>query len=183
MEFFEKLGKKASETYKTAAEKTNRLATETKLKAKINDCKSKIKDIYKEIGKKVYQKYNLGGDLNIKDDIEEELKRIDELTEQIEKYEKQKLELSDIKECVNCKEKIKISSTYCSKCGAKQPEETVHEVEILEEQEESNGEFQNEEIKEEKSDDFNIENKEEIVDENMGEIVDEIMEEEEKKDE
>ena len=69
MEFFEKLGKKASETYKTAAEKTNKIASDTKLKAKINDCKSKIKDVYTEIGKKVYQKYALDGELNIKNGL------------------------------------------------------------------------------------------------------------------
>ena len=44
MEFFEKLGKKASATYKTAAEKTSKIASETKLKMKIGDKKSKIEE-------------------------------------------------------------------------------------------------------------------------------------------
>ena len=46
MEFFDKLTKKATETYKGAAEKTSKLAKEAKLKMKINENKSKIKDIY-----------------------------------------------------------------------------------------------------------------------------------------
>ena len=37
MEFFDKLTKKASETYKGAAEKTSKLAKEAKLKLKINE--------------------------------------------------------------------------------------------------------------------------------------------------
>ena len=37
MEFFDKLGKKASETYKEAAQRTSKLAKETKLKMLIND--------------------------------------------------------------------------------------------------------------------------------------------------
>ena len=57
MEFFDKLTKKASETYKGAAEKTGKIAKEAKLKLKISDNKSKINDIYEEIGKKVYQKH------------------------------------------------------------------------------------------------------------------------------
>ena len=37
MEFFDKLTKKASETYKGAAEKTSKLAKEAKLKLKIKN--------------------------------------------------------------------------------------------------------------------------------------------------
>ena len=55
MDFFDKLGKKASETYKGAAEKTSKIAKETKLKMAINENKSKINDLYEEIGKKIYE--------------------------------------------------------------------------------------------------------------------------------
>lgn len=137
MEFFEKLGKKASETYKSAAEKTNKLASETKLKLKISDNKSKIKDIYTEIGKKVYQKYTLDGNLCIKDDIKEELERIDELSNEIKEFERQKLELSDIKQCANCKNEIDVSAKFCPNCGAEQPEikePEAQEVEVVEEE-------------------------------------------------
>ena len=51
MEFFDKITKKATETYKGAAEKTGKIAKEAKLKLKINDNKSKINDLYQEIGK------------------------------------------------------------------------------------------------------------------------------------
>ena len=134
MEFFEKLGKKASETYKTAAEKTNKLANDTKLKGKINDCKSKIKDVYKEIGKKVYQKYVLDGDENIKEDITEYLKTITNLTDQIEDYEKQRLELCDKKQCENCKNEMDKAARFCPKCGKEQPEDVIHEAEVLNEE-------------------------------------------------
>ena len=69
MEFFDKLTKKASETYKGAAEKTSKLAKEAKLKLKINENKSKINDLYQEIGKKVYQKHTETGDVCIKKDL------------------------------------------------------------------------------------------------------------------
>ena len=60
MEFFDKLGKKASETYKATAEKTSKVAKEAKLKLKINELKSDVSDLYEEIGKKVYEKHELG---------------------------------------------------------------------------------------------------------------------------
>ena len=96
MEFFEKLGKKASETYKSAAEKTNKVASETKLKMKIGDCNSQIKDLYKEIGKKVYEKIAINGKSEETEFIKEELTKIEGLKEEIKVYQHQILELSDI---------------------------------------------------------------------------------------
>ena len=48
------LGKKASAAYDATAEKTSKIAKEAKLRMKINEDKSEINNIYKEIGKKVY---------------------------------------------------------------------------------------------------------------------------------
>ena len=52
MDFFDKLGKKATEAYKVTADKTGKIAKETKLKFKMGELKTKIEDIYEEIGKK-----------------------------------------------------------------------------------------------------------------------------------
>ena len=151
MEFFEKLGKKASETFNTAAEKTNKIANDTKLKMKINDCKGKINDLYKEIGQKVYEKYVLDGNIDIKDNISEQLSRISELTDEIEGYEKQRLELSDMKQCINCKNKIEKNAKFCPACGAEQPEEEVHEAEVV--NSESEEDIKSEEVSEEVEED------------------------------
>lgn len=131
MEFFEKLGKKASETFNSAGEKANKIASDTKLKLKINENKTKIKENYQNIGEKVYQKYVLDGNLGIKEDITDELTKIKELTDEIESYEQQRLELSDMKQCVNCKNKIEKSAKFCPECGAEQPEEVVAEAEVV----------------------------------------------------
>jgi len=169
MDFFEKIGKKATETFNSAAEKTNKIASETKIKIKINDCKSKIKDLYQDIGKVVYQKLVLDGKLEVKEDIEEQLSKISELTNQIEEFEKQIIELSDMKQCVNCKNKIEKKAKFCPECGAEQPEEVVHEVEVV--SEDKNEENQENEI--------NPENNSEEVAEDTEETVEEIVEEKE----
>ena len=169
MDFFEKIGKKATETFNSAAEKTNKIASETKIKIKINDCKSKIKDLYQDIGKVVYQKLVLDGKLEVKEDIEEQLSKISELTNQIEEFEKQIIELSGMKQCVNCKNKIEKKAKFCPECGAEQPEEVVHEVEVV--SEDKNEENQENEI--------NPENNSEEVAEDTEETVEEIVEEKE----
>ena len=134
MDFFEKLGKKATETFNSAAEKTNKIASETKLKLKINDIKSDIDDVYKEIGKKVYQKFVLEGAMEIKDYVSNELEKITELTDKMAEYDKQILELSNMKLCVKCKNKMDKNSKFCPVCGEEQPEEEVKEAEIVNEE-------------------------------------------------
>ena len=166
MDFFEKLGKKATETFNSAGEKANKIAGDTKLKLKINDCKSKIKDLYEEIGKIVYQKFVLDENSDIKDDIKEQVTKISELTDQIESYERERLELADKKQCENCKSKIDRSAKFCSECGAEQPEEPAHEVEVVDsfEYEEKYNEGENAEGESNEDDavaeDVNEENKE-----------------------
>lgn len=153
MDFFEKLGKKATETFNSAAEKTTKLAGETKLRLKINDCKSKIKEQYENIGKIVYQHYVLDGNIDIKDEIAEQLEKISGLTDEIEDYERQILESKNMKQCENCKNTIERSAKFCPECGAEQPEEPAQEVEVVEEDvEETAEEAENvaEEINEEK---------------------------------
>ena len=136
MEFFDKLTKKATETYKGAAEKTSKIAKEAKLKMKINENKSKINDLYEEIGKKVYQKHTTTEDICVKKDLEEECAKIDILSAEIEKYHKEILELSDLKVCIKCKESMDKNAKFCPKCGEEQPEiEEAHatEVEVVKE--------------------------------------------------
>ena len=63
---------------------------------KINEAKSKINDIYEEIGKIVYQKHASNEEVCIKTDLEEECAKIDELSAQIEGYHKEILALSNV---------------------------------------------------------------------------------------
>ena len=164
MGFFDNLGKKASKAYDVTAEKTSKIAKEAKLRMKINENKSDIKDIYKEIGKKVYEKHVREENIDIKTELEEECTKIDVLSAEIETCLKSILELKEKKQCENCHAEIELDNTYCPKCGAKQPEIEVKEAEVVdmendsqtEESEESNcsecskeNENHSEEIKEE----------------------------------
>ena len=145
MDFFEKLGKKATETFNSAGEKANKIAGDAKLKIKINECKSKIKDAYQDIGKIVYQKYVLDGNLDVKEEIKDQLDKISALTDDIEKYENERLQLSNMKQCEKCKTKIDKNAKFCPSCGAEQPEEPIQEAEVLNEEAENANEVENNE--------------------------------------
>lgn len=142
MEFFDKLSKKASEAYKITADKTGKLAKETKLKLKISELKSEINTIYTEIGKKAYEKHTLkNGKENCTENVCEEIKekclKIDMLSDEIDNLLKQCLELKDKKQCENCYAEIEKDVKFCPHCGAKQ-EEIAVEAEVLEAEENSN---------------------------------------------
>ena len=132
MEFFDKLGKKATEAYKMTADKTGKIAKEAKLKLKIGELKSQINDIYKEIGEKVYEKHIREEENNIKKDLEEQCTKIDVLSDEIDSMLQECLALKDKKQCPNCNYQIDKEDKFCPKCGQKQNQEPAKEVEVLE---------------------------------------------------
>ena len=156
MGFFSDLGRKTSET-------TGKIARETKLKMKINENKGKITDIYEEIGKKVYEKHVREENIDIKADLEEECKKLDELSKEIEEARIEILKLNQKKLCSKCSAEIENGALFCPKCGEKQEQEPTKKEEALEKLEEANIEPEKkeeaeavkgdlkEEVKEEKS--------------------------------
>lgn len=162
MEFFDKLGKKASEAYKVTADKTGKIAKETKLKFRIGELKTQINDIYEEIGKKVYEKHVREEDICIKKDLEEQCTKIDVLSDEIDSLLKECLELKDKKQCKNCYKEIEKDDKFCPNCGEKQTDEPAKEVEVLEELENTEVEKDNEIEKQMVMEDLqqDIENKE-----------------------
>ena len=119
MEFFDKLGKKASEAYKVTADKTGKIAKEAKLKMKMADLKSQANDIYEEIGKKVYEKHVREENISIKEELQEECEKIDNLSKEIEEARREILKLNNKRQCPECYAEIEKDAAFCSKCGHK----------------------------------------------------------------
>lgn len=120
MEFFDKLGKKASEAYKMTADKTGKIAKETKIKLKIGELRTQVNDVYEEIGKKVYEKHVLEEEISIENEIEEYCTKLDVLSDEIDSLLKQCLELKDKKQCPKCYSEIEKEMKFCPNCGYKQ---------------------------------------------------------------
>ena len=122
MEILEKIGDAASKTYKFTAEKTSKIAKETKIKMQINEYKGDIKDIYIEIGEYVYEKFVKGE----KTDLEELNQRCEEiqiLSDKIVNCKNEILKLNEKRQCKNCYAEIERSANYCPNCGFKQEKE------------------------------------------------------------
>ena len=116
-----KIGEKAIQTYYHAAEKTGKIAREIKLKANMAENKSKVKELYEEIGKEIYQQYVLKEDLEMKKPmIEQNCSMIAILADEIEEYRMELLKLKDLKQCENCHYEIDVDFHYCPNCGCEQ---------------------------------------------------------------
>ena len=126
MSFLEELGRKASETCKNTAEKTNRLTKEMKIKSMINDDKNKIEKLYAEIGKKVFDNLSILEE-NYKHSIDDECEKIKALAKEIKDMNVELLALKNMKVCSNCYSEINLSAKYCPSCGCiqenKEPEQ------------------------------------------------------------
>lgn len=133
MDFFDKLGKKVSEGYNAAAERTSKLTREAKLKLSIAESKSKIDEEYKKIGEKVYEKFLDSRDHNIAMTLIEEFKTIDALKESIKNNETEILNLKDKKKCEKCGKEYDESFEFCPNCGSenKKEEPQVFEAEVV----------------------------------------------------
>lgn len=140
MEIFEKIGDAASKTYKFTAEKGAKIAKETKMKMKINECKRQIEDIYREIGETVYEKFVVDEEIS-KTELKEKCEEIDNLTHKIVDCKNEILKVKEKRQCKNCYEEIEISAHYCPNCGFEQ-EEIVQTVVIKEEPKEDETEDQ-----------------------------------------
>ena len=128
MEFFNKIGDIASKTYKNASQKTGEIAKEAKIKMKMNENKSKINDLYEEIGKIVYQKHINKEEVKIEEDLNTYCNQIDELSKEIEKCQEEVLSLKNKRICENCYAEIELSSKYCPHCGFEQAEEKKEDI-------------------------------------------------------
>lgn len=132
MDFLNKLGNMASETYKKTSKKTGELAKEAKLRMQMNEDKAKIKDLYEEIGKIVYQKYMKQEKLSIEEDLNSYCTQIDELSNNVEKGLGELLTLKGKRICDNCHKEIDVKVKFCPACGTEQPEipEVIEDEEV-----------------------------------------------------
>ena len=128
MDFFKKLKNVANKTYKNASQKTGELAKEAKIKMKMNENKAKIKDLYEEIGKIIYQKHIHQEEVKIKEDLDSYCSQIDEISKEQEKLQEEILALKNKRICENCYAEIELNAKYCHSCGFEQAAEKVEDI-------------------------------------------------------
>ena len=127
MGFFDKLSKKASETYQVTKEKATNLSEEIKLKGKVTELKEKIEKLYNEIGIIVYNEVKDGKDVS-KEEVTAKCEEISKAKDDIEKIQDELLSLKNVRKCAKCGEQLDIEDSFCCKCGAEQPKQEKVEV-------------------------------------------------------
>lgn len=120
MDFFDKIGKKASETYKFTTDKTSKIAKEAKTKMAMNENKSKINELYTEIGKEVYQNFVREEKTDLKEILTHKCEEIEVISDEIERQRIEILALNNKKQCGNCYVEMNINDNFCPNCGANQ---------------------------------------------------------------
>ena len=144
MNCLDKIGKTASNTCRITVCKTNKMAQRTRLKMYINECKNQIEEIYNEIGKKVYEKHIREENIDIRQELNEECSKIDNLSHEIDNSIEHILLLKDMKKCPECFSEIMIQYNFCPNCGKKQYNTKSREEKIVERLENENIDSENE---------------------------------------
>ena len=118
----------ATKIAKKVAKRTTNAITHTKLAFAVNETQNKIKDIYGEIGKNLYEKYLDGEDCG--EEFADSFDQLDKLMDEVEALNAKIAELKNSLKCPECGAFNSNESDFCSKCGAHLvKEETVEEEE------------------------------------------------------
>lgn len=121
-EFFDKVKGHAYKAKDEAAKftkqvvgKTNNIIAQTKLSFALNETESKIKEIYSQIGKMVYDKYQDGE--SFEGDVLDNCLKISELKSEANDLKEKIAELKEYNRCPECGEHNKKTASFCWKCG------------------------------------------------------------------
>ncbi len=126
MSVLDNITKKVTDTAKAAAKKSGSVVEVTRLNININTEEEKIRKIYTDIGKQLYEDYNEGKIVGEK--LLEHCLKIDDIIGSIADMREKILELKNIKACPNCGMELDIEMEYCYKCGRKQDEPQPEEI-------------------------------------------------------
>ncbi len=142
MEFMKKVteiskivGKTATDTYNTVADKSGKLINDAKLKISISEIESDIQKTYEDMGKTVYELYKSGDDVG--KGFTKECKKIDKMKKDIEEKNKTILYNKGLRSCEECGEIISTEAAFCANCGKKQKPVKIKEEKKVEKEEET----------------------------------------------
>jgi len=118
MAFLENIGKKVSEAAQAAAKKSSELVEVTKLNSSIGSEEDKIRKLYEQIGKNVYQKFTAGEEIYL--EANDACLEIQTREATIKGLKQKILEVKNIRICEQCGAELDRATAFCSKCGTKQ---------------------------------------------------------------
>lgn len=118
MSVLDNLTKRVTDTAKAAAKKSGNMVEVTRLNMNIGNEEDKIKKIYTEIGKIIYDEHLEGG--TVSETLLEHCGSIDAINKNIDEMKQKILELRNVKACPECGIELEMEMAFCYKCGRKQ---------------------------------------------------------------
>ena len=129
MEMIDKIGKKAADTYQHAVKTTGKLTRELRLRSMLSENKAKIEDLYENIGRYVYEKYLLGEQIEIQNELLHDCTLIDIIASEVEDIRMELLKLKELKQCPKCHHEINLTDSFCPNCGEPQQKKIENQTE------------------------------------------------------
>jgi hypothetical protein len=137
MSVLDNITRKVTDTAKAAAKISSGVVEVTRLNMNISAEEEKIRKLYAEMGRQLYEEYSEGR--NIEGRLLEKCMKIDEIIANIDEMREKILEIKNVKACPNCGTVLDMDMEYCHKCGRKQevpePRAAVNQEENEEKQE------------------------------------------------
>lgn len=117
MEFFDELGRTITDAADKVGKKTEKIVELQRVKGQISSMERNIEKNISELGYMVYEKYQLGEELDQKFiPICEEIQRRRVLLDQ---YREEVAEMKGLRRCDECGEPQEKDAVFCKKCGAR----------------------------------------------------------------
>lgn len=114
MAFLDDLSRTLTDMGKEVAQKTKDVVDVLQLKTQINSEKSRLRDLYAEIGKSYYEQYTDQARL----EYEPACERIQSSLDKIAEMEAKISRMENARACSSCSAPLGKSAAFCSKCGA-----------------------------------------------------------------
>lgn len=108
---------------KDVSKKSGQLVDNTRLSARIATEESKLKDLYTELGERVYKDYQAG--IQFDGEFNEFFSDINLIIKGIVDLKDEQADVKGAKNCLNCGAEIKQEAKFCINCGAPQEEVQV----------------------------------------------------------
>ena len=130
MEMIDKMGRRASMACECAIKATGKLTRELRLRSMLSANKTKIEDLYEDIGRYVYEKYLLGEKIEIQNELLHDCTLIDIIASEVEDIRMELLKLKELKQCPKCHHEINLTDSFCPNCGAEQKSSVKNKTEV-----------------------------------------------------
>ncbi len=122
--FFGKVGECFSNMFRNVKRSFKDSGKKMKLRSKVNELETEIRDIKIEMGTKIHEAYLTGDD---PEDFTAKCKRLDFLISEAKENKVRLLAMDGIKICADCGLEIPFNAQYCQHCGEKQPNNAFSE--------------------------------------------------------